>query len=68
MKERLIEILKNRIVSGDRVSTWLLDQVQSIISQATNHLKYVTRVMPEFDIHDASHSEAVLKIIEDLLN
>lgn len=67
MKERLIEILKNRIVSGDRVSTWLLDQVQSIISQATNHLKYVTRVMPEFDIHDASHSEAVLKIIEDLL-
>ena len=67
MRERLIEILKNRIDTDDCVSGWLFNEMQSIIRQTTNHLKYVTRVMPEFDIHDASHSEAVLKIIEGLI-
>lgn len=32
-----------------------------------DHLSEISREMPEYDKHDASHSEAVLEIIEQLL-
>ena len=68
MKEKLLDILRQRIETDDEISGWLFNEIQSIVKKSTHHLKYVTMVMPEFDMHDASHSEAVLKIIEGLLD
>ena len=38
-----------------------------LIVQVKDHLSEISREMPEYDKHDASHSEAVLEIIEQLL-
>ena len=66
-KETMLDILMQRIDKEDHISSWLFNEIQMIIKQSTNHLKYVTRAMPEFDLHDSSHSEAVVDIIESLL-
>lgn len=65
--KKIIEILKSRISSSEVINSWLFNNVQDIITKSTNHLKYVTRTMPEFDLHDSTHSEAVLGIVEKLL-
>ena len=64
---KVIEILKQRVDTTEEINSWLLTTIQSIIKQSTNHLKGVARVMPEFDLHDSSHSVAVLEVIEMLL-
>ena len=64
---KLIDILKNRIDTSDDIASWLFTEAQSIMKQAANHLKHVSSTMPEFDLHDSTHSEAVLGIIEGLL-
>ena len=72
---KILEILKQRVTTTDStidstidsIGSWLLTKTQSIISQSTNHLKGVARVMPEFDLHDSIHSAAVLEIIENIL-
>ena len=64
---QVIEILKQRVDTIEEINSWLLTTIQSIIKQSTNHLKSVARVMPEFDLHDSSHSVAVLEVIEMLL-
>ena len=64
---KLIDILKNRIDATDGIASWLFTEAQSIMKRATNHLKHVSSTMPEFDLHDSTHSEAVLGIIENLL-
>ena len=65
---KLIDILKNRIDTSDDIASWLFTEAQSIMKQAANHLKHVSSTMPEFDLHDSTHSEAVLGIIESLLD
>lgn len=64
---KVIEILKQRVNTTDEINSWLFTTIQSIIKQSTNHLKGVERVMPEFDLHDSSHSASVLEVIEMLL-
>ena len=64
---KILEILKQRVDTTDSINSWLFTEAQSIISKSANHLKYVARVMPEFDLHDSSHSASVLEIIENLL-
>lgn len=49
------------------VLTWLNYKARDIITTSSKHLKYVSHVFKEFDIHDAEHSEGVLNIIENLL-
>ena len=64
---KVIEILNQRVNTTDEINSWLFTTIQSIIKQSTNHLKGVERVMPEFDLHDSSHSASVLEVIEMLL-
>lgn len=64
---KILEILRQRVDTADSINSWLFAESQSIISKSANHLKSVTRVMPEFDLHDSSHSASVLEIIENLL-
>ncbi len=66
--EKLIDIIKSNKTTTDDINSWFITKTQEIIKLSTNHLKYVTRVMPEFDLHDSSHSEAVLDVIENLLD
>lgn len=67
---KLIDILRKR-ASDDKfekdICSWLSSKADDIISKASAHLKYVQHVLDEFDIHDAGHSEGVLKVMEDLL-
>ena len=67
---KLIDILERR-VSDDRfdknICSWLHTKAGEIIEELSNHLDGVQDVLKEFDIHDAGHSEGVLKVIEDLL-
>ena len=67
---KLIDILRKR-VSDDKYDSEicgdLLSAAKKIIKQSSDHLEHVQKVLPEFDMHDAKHSEGVLKIIEDLL-
>ena len=65
---KLIDVLKSRVTTSDDIDNWLSSKAQEIITQSTNHLKHVINVMPEFDLHDSSHCEAVLDNIEKLLN
>ena len=64
---KILEILRQRVDTADSINSWLFAESQSIISKSANHLKSVTRAMPEFDLHDSSHSASVLEIIENLL-
>ena len=61
---KLIDILNSRNTSDDRITSWLFNKAQEVMDKASKHLEYVTRVMPEYDKHDASHSEKVLENIE----
>lgn len=67
---KLLEILEKRTSNNDYdkdVVSWLNDEAKDIIRDASAHLEYVRNVLVEFDLHNVKHSEAVLKIIEDLL-
>ena len=67
---KLLEILEKRTSNGDYnkdVVSWLNEEAKKIIRDASSHLEYVRNVLVEFDMHNVKHSEAVLKIIEDLL-
>ena len=67
---KLLEILEKRTSNGDYnkdVVSWLNEEAKKIIRDASSHLEYVRNVLVEFDMHNVRHSEAVLKIIEDLL-
>lgn len=70
----LKDILADKVTQFKCVNTqerdvidWLNNKAGEIIKLASNHLKYVSHVFEEFDIHDAEHSEEVLNIIENLL-
>ncbi len=65
--KKIIDIIHSRETSKDNINTWFFSKAKDIVTQSSNHLKYVTRVMPEFDLHDSSHSESVLEVIERLL-
>lgn len=67
---KLLEILEKRTSNSDYnkdVVSWLNEEAKKIVRDASSHLEYVRNVLVEFDMHNAKHSEAVLKIIEDLL-
>ena len=64
---KVIEIIGQRVKKADKISSWLYSKAQLIMDQAANHLLYVTRIMPEFDSHDSSHSAEVLNIIEKVV-
>lgn len=65
LEERVSQYQENS--QEKKVAEWLNAKASEIINDASEHLKYVSHVFPEFDNHDALHSEGVLGIIESLL-
>ena len=67
---KLIDILEKRASDENfdkEICGWLNAKAKEIKRILSDHLKGVHYVLKEFDIHDAGHSEGVLKVIEDLL-
>ena len=50
-----------------KIELKLYSLADDIEKQARNHLKRVGSILPEFDLHDESHSEKVIENIEELL-
>ena len=51
-----------------RIELKLYNLADDLEKKARNHLKRITNVLPEFDIHDEKHSEKVVFNIEKLLD
>jgi molecular chaperone HtpG len=68
---KIIEILKERSESPkdekNKIELKLYTLADTIEKMAREHLTQVTTVLPEFDLHDASHSEKVIQNIEELI-
>ncbi|OCT11475.1 hypothetical protein A8709_07345 [Paenibacillus pectinilyticus] len=60
------EVLNSRSDDGN-MATKLLLLLKEICEHATQHLKLVIQQLPEFDLHDASHSNIVVRNMEALL-
>lgn len=66
----IIEELKNRAnvnTNEDEIESKLYSLAKDITKESENHLKRVIQVLPEFDMHDASHSKKVTDNIEQIL-
>src|SRR4051812_38417824 len=50
-----------------KIELKLYNLADDLEKKARNHLKRITNVLPEFDIHDEKHSEKVIFNIENLL-
>ncbi len=50
-----------------KIELKLYSLADDIEKQARNHLRRVGSILPEFDLHDESHSEKVIQNIEELL-
>ncbi|MFA0963556.1 ATP-binding protein [Roseivirga sp. BDSF3-8] len=67
IKEELagrIDDHENEEINIPKILSGLVDDLEQ---RARNHLKRITNVLPEFDIHDERHSEKVIANIADLL-
>lgn len=62
----ILEALNRRSDDGNMASRLLL-LLKDVCEHATQHLKLVIQQLPEFDIHDASHSSMVVRNMEALL-
>lgn len=62
----ILETLNERVNDGN-IASKLLILAKEVASQATDHLKLVIEQLPEFDIHDASHSIKIIENMEGLL-
>lgn len=66
----IIEELEKRSKSPSdsvKIDLKLYNLADDLEKKARNHLKRITNVLPEFDIHDEKHSEKVVFNIEKLL-
>lgn len=66
----IIEELEKRSKSPSdsvKIELKLYNLTDNLEKKARNHLKRITNVLPEFDIHDEKHSEKVVYNIEKLL-
>ncbi len=67
---KIIEELENRSKNPSdsvKIELKLYNLADELEKKARNHLKRITNVLPEFDIHDEKHSEKVIYNIEKLL-
>jgi len=67
---RILEELKKRSKNPSdevKIELKLYNLADNLEKKARNHLKRITNVLPEFDIHDERHSEKVIFNIEKLL-
>ncbi len=67
---RIIDELENRSKEPSdsvKIELKLYNLADELEKKARNHLKRITRILPEFDIHDEKHSEKVVYNIEKLL-
>lgn len=66
----IIEILKKRSIDETdevKIELKLYNLVDDLTKKARNHLKRISNILPEFDIHDEKHSEKIVSNIESLL-
>ena len=63
----LFEVLRNNTTNNKEIDTWLINEAEFIQTNCGEHLKWVKNVLDEFDSHDVTHCEAVLEIIDQLL-
>jgi molecular chaperone HtpG len=63
------ELEKRSKVHSDsvKIELKLYNLADDLEKKARNHLKRITNILPEFDIHDEKHSEKVIFNIEQLL-
>lgn len=61
------EIAKNDKKDDVKIDVKLYTLAHDLEKMARVHLKRITRILPEFDIHDEKHSEKVILNIEQLL-
>lgn len=61
----LLEELSKR--NDDSISRKLFDLSEEVTKEAENHLKLIINQLPEFDIHDESHSLKIINNIELLM-
>lgn len=61
----LLEELKGR--NDDEMSRKLYVLAEEVCNEATNHLKLIINQLPEFDIHDESHSLTIIGNMESLI-
>lgn len=67
---KIIDELKKRSENPSdevKIELKLYNLADELEKKARNHLKRITNVLPEFDIHDEKHSEKVISNIEELL-
>ena len=67
---KIIDELKKRSENPSdevKIELKLYNLADELEKKARNHLKRITNVLPEFDIHDEKHSEKVISNIEKLL-
>jgi len=70
LKMKIREILKQRSETSKddvKIALKLYNLVDDLEKKCRAHLKRITTVLPEFDIHDEKHSEKVIENIEMLL-
>lgn len=63
---KIIDVLKNKS-QEDTIASKLLNLANDIIEQSNEHLKLTMHQLPEYDLHDESHSKKVLENIEKLI-
>ncbi|MDR2948544.1 MAG: ATP-binding protein [Prevotella sp.] len=65
----ILDHLKKRITieNSDTIESKLYNLANDITKDAGDHLKRVIQVLPEFDMHDASHSMKVVENIEHII-
>ena len=68
---KIIEELKRRSEAPSdqdiKIELKLYTLADNLEKKARDHLKRISNVLPEFDIHDEKHSEKVITNIEELL-
>ena len=67
---KIIDVLKERSETPSdevKIELKLYNLVDDLEKKARNHLKRITNILPEFDIHDEKHSEKIIQNIENLL-
>ena len=68
---KIINVLEKRSNAPEdekvKIELKLYSLADDIEKQARNHLKRVGSILPEFDLHDESHSEKVIENIEELI-
>lgn len=64
----IISVLKQRAsINPDSLDNRLYMLAQKVIELSTEHQKRVIKIMPEFDLHDATHLKKVEENIALLL-